>query len=66
MKRTTWEALTADQRRDYADPDRRCHVAGCPEPAGTPWGAYWCADHDDERIHRISSQFDAIMKRAKQ
>ena len=56
MTRNEWEALSADDRRSYANAERACLTAGCEEPAGTPWGPLWCADHDDERIHRISTQ----------
>lgn len=30
------------------------------EPAGTPWGPLWCADHDDGRINRISRNLRGI------
>lgn len=62
MIRATWEAMTAMQRRAHADPNRKCIELGCDEPAGTPWGRHWCADHDDERIHRISAQLQTIRK----
>jgi len=61
LTRPAWEAMTADERRVYADPTKRCAEKGCTEPAGTPWGPYWCADHDDERIHRISRQLNGIV-----
>jgi hypothetical protein len=50
-----------DQRRRYADPTRKCIEKDCREPAGTPWGPYWCADHDDERINRISRNLRGIV-----
>lgn len=56
MRREEWEALSADERRSYANAERACLTAGCEEPAGTPWGRHWCADCDDERIRRISAQ----------
>ena len=52
--------MTADQRRSYADPSRACIEKGCTEPAGTPWGPYFCADHDDQRINRISRNLQGI------
>ena len=61
MKRTEWEAMSADQRRRYADPTKKCVEKGCREPAGTPWGPLWCADHDDERINRISRNLRGIV-----
>lgn len=60
MRRAVWEALSADERRAYADPSKRCIERGCDEPAGTPWGPLWCADHDDERIERVSRQLHGI------
>lgn len=62
MTRDEWEALSADERRAFANPDRPCIEKDCTEPAGTPWGPHWCADHDDERIHRISAQLQTIRK----
>ena len=38
---------------------RHCYE-GCPEPAGTLWGPYWCPEHDRERIDRISQQLDEL------
>lgn len=32
----------------------------CDEPAGTPWGPYWCPDCDVRRLDRISAGFAAI------
>ncbi len=60
MKRTEWEAMHPDQRRRYADPTKKCIEKGCREPAGTPWGPLWCADHDDGRINRISRNLRGI------
>ena len=59
--RQQWESMTADERRSYADPNTQCVERGCTEPAGTPWGPLWCANHDDERIHRITRQMDGIV-----
>lgn len=60
MKRVDWEALSREGRRAYANPARPCRAEGCEEPAGTPWGPLWCADHDDERVNRIARQFREI------
>ena len=60
--RDEWEAMTAEQRRSYADPAKKCIEKGCIEPAGTPWGPYFCADHDDQRINRISKSLAAIAR----
>lgn len=57
MKRVEWDAMTADDRRHWAEREglgRACIERGCSEPAGTPWGVYWCGTHDDERLARIS------------
>lgn len=58
--RDQWEAMSADERRSYADPNRTCIERGCEEPAGTPWTPLWCADHDDARINRISASLADI------
>lgn len=60
MNRADWEAMSRDERRSYANPNSTCVERGCTEPAGTPWGPMWCADHDDERIHRITASLEAI------
>lgn len=33
---------------------RTCIEPDCPLPAGTPWGPYWCPDHDAARLNRVS------------
>lgn len=63
MMRTDWEAMTADERRAYANPHRRCIEVGCDEPAGTPWGPLWCADHDAARISKVSTQLTNLLRR---
>lgn len=68
MHRTEWNALTSAERRQWAldlDGKHRACVGGddrhiCAEPAGTPWGKWWCAVHDDERMARISRNLDEI------
>jgi len=35
--RKEWEALSYEERRAHADPNRKCIEPGCAEPAGTPW-----------------------------
>lgn len=61
--RDEWEAMSAAERRAFADPDKTCIESGCTEPAGTPWGPLWCARHDDERLARISHSL-ALLDRA--
>lgn len=61
MNRTEWQALSAEERRGYANPDRSCIERGCDEPAGTPWGPHWCADHDDARLERVSAGFASVL-----
>ena len=39
-----------------------CVEAGCTNPAGTKWGAYWCVKHNIERMDRISRQFDQMIQ----
>jgi hypothetical protein len=39
---------------------RVCIEQGCSEPAGTGWGPFWCPDHDQERLDRITRQLDEI------
>jgi len=58
--RDEWEAMSKEERRAFADPKRKCIEKGCDEPAGTPWGQYWCADHDDARIKRITAGLRGI------
>lgn len=41
-----------------------CSVKGCTEPAGTWWGPSWCQNHNHERLERIGSNLDDIVKRA--
>lgn len=60
--RDEWEAMSKDEREAYAKPGAVCVESGCDEPAGTPWGPHWCADHDDERIHRISGQLQDLKR----
>lgn len=40
-----------------------CIVAGCNQLAGTPWGKYWCPEHDRERLGRIEESFEAIAEK---
>jgi len=61
MRRTVWEALSYEQRRAFAVTSKKCIKKDCDEPAGTPWGPFWCADHDDERIGRVSAEFQSLV-----
>lgn len=44
----------------------RCHKPSgrtcldCDKPAGTPWGPYWCPEHDVIRLDRISASLESI------
>ena len=40
---------------------RICIERGCNEIAGTPWGPYWCAMHDEERRARIERELLALV-----
>ncbi len=68
MLRTEWDTLTDNERRRWATENGqgRCieqHASGrCHEPAGTPWGKYWCAHHDDRRLARISAGLRSIQR----
>lgn len=53
-------ALSPEERLAHANPNKVCIEDGCLVAAGTPWSPYWCADHDDARIERISRQFQEI------
>jgi hypothetical protein len=39
---------------------RTCIEDGCEKAAGTRWGPLWCAEHDQERMDRISGQMAEI------
>lgn len=39
-----------------------CIEPGCNGPAGTLWGPLWCPPCDQERLDRISAQFDALAR----
>jgi hypothetical protein len=39
-----------------------CIEDGCTSEAGTLWGKYWCPRHNAERLDRISSQFENLLK----
>lgn len=41
-----------------------CIVKGCKAPAGTWWGPHWCQLHNHERLERIGSNLDDMIKRA--
>ena len=32
----------------------------CPEPAGTPWGPYWCPNCDVARLDGIRASLTAL------
>ena len=40
---------------------RKCIEPGCSEPAGTPWGPYWCIKHDEEWRARIELSLMALV-----
>lgn len=40
---------------------RLCIENGCPEPAGTFWGPYWCPRHDMERLDRITASLEGLL-----
>ena len=44
---------------------KKCITPGCDRPAGTKWGAYWCQICNANRIHRISGQFESLLKEGK-
>ncbi len=68
MLRTEWDALTNIDHRAWAKEHgtgrciERVDQSRCLEPAGTPWGKYWCALHDDERLARISAGLRSIQR----
>lgn len=39
---------------------RSCYEQGCDRPAGTLWGPYWCPEHDQERLERISASLEGM------
>ncbi len=41
---------------------RVCDEPGCEQAAGTWWGPYWCPEHDQERLDRISAQLKALIE----
>ena len=46
--------------------EHTCHVPSgrtcldCDQPAGTPWGPYWCPPCDVVRLDRVSAGMDEI------
>ena len=42
---------------------KQCITPGCDRPAGTKWGAYWCQICNASRLHRISDQFESLLKK---
>ena len=46
--------------------DHECHQPSgrtcidCDQPAGTPWGPYWCPDCDVRRLDRITTNLEAL------
>lgn len=62
MNREQWDALSGDSKREWAEqngtgrPCIDCHAA----PAGTPWGAHWCASCDEQRLDRIDRNLRAL------
>lgn len=49
--RDRWNRMTLDEKRALAPSGRAC--VECGEPAGTPWGPFWCPACDDKRMERI-------------
>lgn len=39
---------------------RRCQEPSCDDPAGSYWCAYLCFNHNQERMQRLNTRFDAI------
>lgn len=44
---------------------RPCIEPGCERPAGTWWSPHWCQPCNAERLRRISSHLDDILRRLK-
>ncbi len=42
---------------------KRCIEKGCEKPAGTSWSPFWCAEHNAERLDRITNALEAELKR---
>lgn len=42
---------------------RLCIEPGCNLHAGTLWGPYWCPQHDQERLDRITASLESIVGR---
>lgn len=42
---------------------RHCVEPECTNPAGTAWSPYWCAQHNIERMRRITQRLDALASR---
>lgn len=61
--RDRWLRMTPEERAALEPSGRTCIEPGCDKPAGTPWGPYWCPDHDDERIERIDRQLAQIARK---
>jgi len=42
---------------------KSCVEKGCDRPAGTHWSPFWCAEHNAERLERITATLEAELKR---
>jgi hypothetical protein len=40
---------------------KKCIENGCDKPAGTAWSPYWCAECNEHRLNRISSNLKKIL-----
>ncbi len=65
----SWALLSPEQKVAYASTVKRrgkanptCVEHGCDRPAGTPWTALWCWQHDEERLARITAKMEAMRR----
>ena len=42
---------------------KACLTPGCTRPAGTAWSRYWCFECNVERIKKIDSQLNGLIKK---
>lgn len=56
--RDRWLRMSPAERSALAPSGKEC--VDCGEPAGTPWGPYFCPDCDDKRLDRISASLKQI------
>lgn len=58
--RDRWLKMSREERSALEPSGRKC--VDCGEPAGTPWGPFWCPDCDDKRMERIDRGLREIEK----